>query len=207
MKYPIAPNGIFWSLQGEGHLRGFQMGFVRLAGCSVGCPGCDTDYSVHEKLTAEQIGERCTGAFRADRDQWVWLTGGEPTDHDLNPLLREFGRRGYRVAIATSGVRPVIRPYDWLSVSPHSVDPAKFGQRYGQEVKLIDGLNGLDIDEWARRWDDASDFFYRYVQPVSVRVGGAWQPEPASLERCLRFLRKHPRWALSMQDHHTWGVS
>lgn len=55
MKYAIAPNGIFWSLQGEAHLRGFQMMFVRLAGCSVGCPMCDTDYSVYRRMTPAQI--------------------------------------------------------------------------------------------------------------------------------------------------------
>ena len=44
MKYPLASNPIFWTIQGEAHLRGFQMCFVRLAGCSVGCEHCDTDY-------------------------------------------------------------------------------------------------------------------------------------------------------------------
>lgn len=44
MKYPLSLNPIFWTIQGEAHLRGFQMCFVRLAGCSVGCEHCDTDY-------------------------------------------------------------------------------------------------------------------------------------------------------------------
>ena len=74
MKYPIAPNGIFWSLQGEGHLRGFQMCFVRLAGCSVGCPQCDTDYSVFERLTVREILDRILDVVPAGfRDQWVWI--------------------------------------------------------------------------------------------------------------------------------------
>jgi organic radical activating enzyme len=57
--YGIAPDGIFWSLQGEAHLRGFQMAFVRLAGCSVGCPQCDTDYSLHERLTVDASSPVC----------------------------------------------------------------------------------------------------------------------------------------------------
>lgn len=36
MKYPVAE--IFFTIQGEGHLRGFQQTFIRLAGCSVRCP-------------------------------------------------------------------------------------------------------------------------------------------------------------------------
>lgn len=221
-RYPIAPNGIFWSIQGEAHLRGFQMGFVRLGGCSVGCPTCDTDWSVAEKLTAAEIGVRCFQTFKHDRDQWVWITGGEPTDHDLRPLLATLKVAGYSIAVATSGVRRLVPPVDWLSVSPHSIEPDKFVQRYGNEVKLVDGLNGLDIDAWVKRWDTTIDFMYRYVQPMSVgrtwTAQGALQhiaagspptqamvEDPASLERCLRFLGKHPRWALSRQDHHVWG--
>ena len=203
MKYPIAPNGIFWTLQGEGHLRGFQMGFIRLAGCSVGCPQCDTDYSVSEKLTPEEIVTRCFQVFpHGDRDQWVWITGGEPTDHDLRPLLSALSTAGYRVALATSGVRPHIPPVDWLSVSPHSVEPGRFRQRYGNEVKLVDGLHGLDPEAWAAAWD-STDFMYRYVQPMSRGKVECLE----SLARCLAFLKKHPRWALSRQDHHYWNVA
>jgi organic radical activating enzyme len=218
-RYPIAPNGIFWSLQGEAHLRGFQMGFVRLGGCSVGCAQCDTDYSVAEKLTVPELLTCCYQTFPHDRDQWVWITGGEPTDHDLRPLLAGLKSAGYSTAVATSGVRRLIPPVDWLSVSPHSEDPAKFVQRYGNEVKLIDGLNDLDLRSWVKRWDNTIDFMYRYVQPMSrkderlVRHDGGstewvvrYVEDEASLERCLAFLKDHPRWALSRQDHHAWAV-
>lgn len=210
--YPIAPNGIFWSLQGEGHLRGFQMGFVRLAGCSVGCPQCDTNYSVAEKLTMPEILVRCFQTWPHDRDQWVWITGGEPTDHDLRPLLAGLKGAGYSTAVATSGAKRMIPPVDWLSVSPHSYEQGGFQQRYGSEVKLVDGLHGLDLEEWAARWDRDVDFMYRYVQPMSERVLGPngglmWQENADSLERCLAFLKKHPRWALSRQDHHVWSVA
>lgn len=211
-RYPIAPNGIFWSIQGEGHLRGFQMGFVRLAGCSVGCPQCDTDYSVFERLTSAEIVERCQATFPASRDQWVWLTGGEPTDHDLRPLTAALAGAGYRIALATSGVRPHIPPVDWLSVSPHSAEPGRFRQRYGSELKLVDGLHGLSLEEWVAAWGNRAEFMYRYVQPASWPGGkhgdapGHWHEDRESLKRCLAFLERHPDWALSRQDHHVWAV-
>jgi len=201
-RYPIAPNGIFWSIQGEAHLRGFQMSFLRLAGCSVGCPGCDTDYSVAEKLEVTEILKRLEGVRPGgDRDRWVWLTGGEPTDHNLVPLIQGLKGAGYSVAVASSGAGRMICPVDWLSISPHSPDPGKFHQRYGNEVKIIDGLNGLDLQAWVDRWDKEIDFLYRYVQPLSKNG----QEDPASLRRCLDFLKTRPRWALSRQDHHYWG--
>lgn len=202
--YPIAQNGIFWSLQGEAHLRGFPMAFVRLAGCSVGCPQCDTNYQKGRKLSVEEIVQAVREVTPAgDRDGWVWVTGGEPTDHDLRPLLSGLKRAGYSTAVATSGVARLIPPVDWLSVSPHSIEAGRFHQRYGNEVKLVDGLNGLDIDAWISRWDDQIDFMYRYVQPLSVDG----REDPTSLARCLAVLRHRPRWALSRQDHHHWGLA
>lgn len=204
-KFSLAPNGVFWSIQGEGHLRGFQMTFVRLAGCSVGCSQCDTDYSVKEKISGDELIKRIESVRPdGDRDRWVWITGGEPTDNDLRPLLGLLKGAGYSTALATSGVRRFVPPVDWLSVSPHSIMPGNFLQRYGNEIKLIDGLNGLNIDDWVKAWPDSeTDFMYRYVQPMSVGN----KEDLESLERCLGFLRKHPRWSLSRQDHIYWRLS
>ena len=38
-------NEIFWSLQGEGRFTGTPAAFIRLQGCQVGCPWCDTGYA------------------------------------------------------------------------------------------------------------------------------------------------------------------
>jgi 7-carboxy-7-deazaguanine synthase len=204
-RYPLSPNPIFWTIQGEGHLRGFQMAFIRLAGCSVGCAQCDTDYRVDSRAEADEIVERVAAVIPSeDRDNWVWITGGEPTDHELRPLLRRLKANGYSTAVVTSGVRRLIEPVDWLSVSPHSADSDKFQQRYGDEIKIVDGLNGLDLDEWlVKNPDSGNDFLYRYVQPLWK--SGAECPE--SMTRCLDFLKRHPRWALSRQDHKLWGVA
>lgn len=178
------------------------MTFIRLAGCSVGCPGCDTDYSLAERVTAEEL------AIQADevtppslRDRWVWITGGEPTDQDLRPLMAELRRRRFSIAVATSGHRRFIPPVDWLSVSPH--DPSRWVQTYGSEVKIIPGLNGFGIDDFmAAHPDDRTDFYYRYLQPLSVNG----EEDRESLAECLAWLRHHPNWSLSRQDHRHWGM-
>lgn len=199
----LAPNPIYWTVQGEGHLRGFQMCFLRLAGCSVGCQQCDTDYTVFKRETAETIAWSCNNATPTlMRDRWVWITGGEPTDHNLRHLIAAL--RGYRfsIAVATAGHARLIQPVDWLSVSPH--DPKQLVQCYGNEIKLVDGLHGLDMDAFIRQHpDETTDFFYRYVQPLSVN--GVEQPE--SVERCRAFLDRHPNWALSRQDHLHWKMA
>lgn len=208
--YRLAPNPIFWTIQGEGRHQGTQQAFLRLGGCSVACEGCDTDYSAGDLVSLEDIVSRLRSVIpAADRDCWIWITGGDPGDlprHMQVRLINALKGQAWSTCLATSGHKRFVPPVDWLSVSPHSSDPAKFMQRSGDEVKLVDGLNGLSLDEWYTRWNDRTEFMYRYVQPLSVLRDGAYGTDPASLERCLVFLSKHPNWALSVQRHHEWGI-
>ncbi|MEO5722094.1 MAG: 7-carboxy-7-deazaguanine synthase QueE [Chthoniobacterales bacterium] len=202
-RYPLSRNPIFWTIQGEGHMRGLQMCFVRLAGCSVGCPGCDTDYRKNEIATLDEIVRRVEEAIpAAARERWVWLTGGEPTDHNLEPLVSALHAKGFRIALATSGHRKVVVTVDWLSVSPH--DPSQWVQTRGNEMKIVPDLNGFAIEAFRRAHaDETTDFRYRFVQPLSI--GKA--EDPVSLQTCLEFIRAHPNWRLSRQDHHYWDVA
>lgn len=203
--YPLSRQGVFRTLQGEGALLGLPMVFVRLAGCSVGCPECDTDYRVHERASVEEIASRISQNTWGGIE-WVWLTGGEPTDHDLRPLIAGLHAMGLRVALATAGTRLVPRGWirsgaDFLSVSPH--DPARWVQRSGDQINLVPGLNGLSlrdpalIDAVARC---EQDFSHRYVTPLSTDVG------LLGLNDCRRWIDTRPGWRLSIQAHKEWQL-
>jgi len=197
-QYRLSDPGIFWTIQGEGHLTGQGMVFVRFAGCSVGCPGCDTDYASKKRMGSEEILKSVTDAFPPEvngRNRWVWLTGGEPTDRNLDPLLMLLSDAGLSVALATSGVRPVRYPVDWLSVSPHSLEIA---QTFGNEIKLVPGLNGFNAEEFIERSDGEINFWLRFFQPLDG--------DPDSLAECIRLWKKFPRWGISLQTHKIMGL-
>lgn len=204
--YPIAPHGIFPTIQGEGVLLGTPMVFIRLAGCSVGCPQCDTDYSVSDRLTLPALMDKMARVSWGSVD-WAWITGGEPTDHDLAPLVNALHERGFKVAIATAGVREVASGLAWggvdfLSVSPH--DPARWMVRRGDQLNLVPGLNGLSLTDptlLAILADKEVYFSHRYVTPL-------WG-DPASLEACRWWVQCRRGWKLGVQAHKAgagWGV-
>lgn len=198
MIYPIAPSGIFWTLQGEGALSGEPMAFIRLAGCSVGCKDCDTDYSVAERLSIEDIIKRVRSIIPSTFTwPWIWITGGEPTDHNLQPLTDLLQTVGFRVALATAGVKDVMPlKLQWISVSPHS--PIVM-QKTGHEIKVVPGLNGLSWDTISNdisRWS----FPYRFIQPF-------WENQRENnIVECIDFVKSNPGWRLSSQAHKGWRL-
>jgi organic radical activating enzyme len=193
MSIKLAKQGVFWTIQGEGHYAGEPMIFVRLAGCSVGCPSCDTDYAFFAKVTVEDIVKECV-LLRDEnvRAKYVWITGGEPTDQDLSGLNAALWTASFKPCLATSGIRPVEGHWWWLSVSPHSNE---FKQRMGAELKLVPGLNGLSLDNLDL---SGTDFSYRYVQPM--------EGSKESLDACLEWVKTHNDYTFCSQSHKTWGV-
>lgn len=117
IRYPIVE--VFESIQGEGTFMGLGASFIRLAGCNLRCPWCDTKHSFDvdaaQKLEIEDV-------FRmwSFTQPIVVITGGEPTLYNLGPLARALKERGKYVTIETNGTNPVPEDWgiDWVTVSP-----------------------------------------------------------------------------------------
>lgn len=200
MKYPIAT--IFRSLQGEGHFVGYPTTFVRLAGCSVlGCSiraECDeAPWKATASLMADEILYQCRQLCPSGI---VCLTGGEPFDHDLRPLVDVLTEARFRIHVETSGAREVNGlPVEWITVSPKTPD---FAQRVGHTLKVVvrPGMGWRDI----QGIDLGTTFFHRYLQPLTMRDGSSNLQEVIAL---LQEWDNYPgRWALSTQAHKTWAL-
>ena len=195
--YQLAPNPIFWTLNGEGGQLGEPMCFVRMAGCSVGCAQCDTNYELSVEKSLEEILEDIKKAVPKEFTwPWVWITGGEPTDQRIHPLIDALRTLNYRVALATSGVRFVSQEttalINWLSVSPHF--PA-FKQWIGHEVKLVPGLGRLTWENLPVR--ECGSFPWKYIQTL---------PTPSEIAKGVEWVKQHPGWRLTPQAHKYWRI-
>jgi 7-carboxy-7-deazaguanine synthase len=103
----LSVHSIFYTIQGEGPFCGTPCVFVRLAGCNLQCPACDTDYTSKRRLmTVEDVISQIERLHRSPqpRDRrLVVVTGGEPFRQDLRQLFRELMAEGFYVQVETNG--------------------------------------------------------------------------------------------------------
>jgi len=121
-------HSIFHTIQGEGPLTGHPAIFVRLAGCNLQCPLCDTDYtSTRRRMSPEAIVREVAALHPGPR--LVVITGGEPFRQPVGLLTTLLGDHGFQVQIETNGTLPPPEAVDvetWIVVSPKTgkVHPA-----------------------------------------------------------------------------------
>ena len=183
----------FYSLQGEGLRSGQATVFVRTAGCNCDCWFCDTDFRVRDGLTIEEIVDRIDAIRQGC--EWVCLTGGEPTIHDLSPLCAKLRESGLKLQVETNGSRP--RPewsLDHITVSPKERQGARLDDWYlehASEFKyVVDGGDDVAYALEHRR---------RHAKPAFLQPNAL---NPAAAEMCVEAVLAHPReLRLSLQTH------
>ena len=99
--YYLWVKNIWVSIQGEGPFAGRVATFIRLAGCNLACPLCDTDYtkdtrSMSVKKILEVVEE-------ISKSRLIVLTGGEPFRQDIRCLVDSLLFEVYEVQIETNG--------------------------------------------------------------------------------------------------------
>lgn len=95
-------HSLFPTIQGEGPFAGKPAVFVRLAGCNLQCPACDTEYTEGAiDVMPEYIYKEVVKHERIGR--LVVLTGGEPFRQNIAPLIEMLISRGIKVQIETNG--------------------------------------------------------------------------------------------------------
>lgn len=212
----------FHSLQGEGLHAGRSAFFVRLAGCAVGCPWCDTKQSwpdgVHPRRPLTELATEAREAARAGA-AFVVVTGGEPLQHDLGPLcaaLQEGTRspespQGLPLHLETSGVDPLSGSFAWITLSPKRHRPPRPALLAAcHELKVV--VHGAEDLAFAEAMA---------AEACAARGGARGEArngdEPALLLQpgweaadgqalAVAFVQRNPRWRLSLQSHKWLGV-
>lgn len=103
-------HSIFHTIQGEGPFCGTPCIFIRLAGCNLQCPWCDTEYTKGRRLMSPlQIVEALTDGIVPEGHKWpqlIVITGGEPFRQELGELFKSLISTGHFVQVESNGTLP-----------------------------------------------------------------------------------------------------
>ncbi len=146
---------IFPTIQGEGPFVGQRAIFVRLAGCNLACPLCDTDYTSNRHLcTVDSLIPICQ--MHGGPGHLIVITGGEPYRQNLKPFIERLLAVGFRVQIETNGTLFQELPYDQITVvcSPKTGSVHRKLLPHIAAYKYVAQIGNIDEDglpSWALR--------------------------------------------------------
>jgi 7-carboxy-7-deazaguanine synthase len=98
-------HSIFYTIQGEGPFAGTPAVFIRLAGCNLQCPHCDTEYTQGRQFGHPESIAKYVGSIGQPKGLVV-ITGGEPFRQNLSKLFFELLIRSHYVQVETNGTLP-----------------------------------------------------------------------------------------------------
>lgn len=214
--YPV--NDLYITVQGEGCQTGVPMILLRLQGCDVGCPWCDTKETWHiDAMTrvaalplalganprwAEMIPEEIVREVRdlPPGPRWVLVTGGEPALHDLRELVAALHDEGFKVALETSGTAAghLGADFDWICVSPKVGMP-------GEKSVLSQALEGAHEIKMVVGSERDIQRLDGLLAGVSLWPGATICLQPVFLSQkatdlCIQVVKVRG-WRLSLQTH------
>lgn len=225
-------HSVFHTIQGEGPFSGRSSIFVRLAGCNLQCPNCDTEYTA-ERATIKP--EHLIHVVRAELDEananqhdgrrpLVVITGGEPTRQNITRFVEVLLYNGFEVQLETNGMffLPEL-PYGDLhfhvvcspktaKINRDMADKVDFWKYVASAESLVGSPDGLPLKALGHPVPEGKLLFRPIYKgyPIDVYLS----PEDSydestnksNLTACVNSCLKHG-YTLSLQTHKLIGVS
>ena len=183
----------FNTIQGEGYFSGQSAHFLRIGGCDVGCHWCDVkeswDENDHPIIAVKEIVKKSL-----EFSDCVVVTGGEPLMWNMNPLTKELKKNNKKTHIETSGAYPLTGDWDWVCLSPKKAKlPIEDAYNYADELKIIiyNNHDFIFAEEQAKKVNKNAIL---YLQPE-------WGKREKMMPLMVEFVKKNPKWKLSLQTH------
>jgi 7-carboxy-7-deazaguanine synthase len=189
----------FHTLQGEGYHTGRAAWFVRTGGCDVGCAWCDVKESWeadrHPKRAVTDLVAEAVSAPAA----FAVVTGGEPLMHPLGPLTEALRAAGLPTHLETSGAHPLSGTWDWITFSPK-----KFKRPLPEVAAAAHELKVVVYNRHDFRWAE------EHAATVGADCRLFLQPEWSRARQVMPwitdYVKRYPRWRVSLQTHKYLGI-
>lgn len=207
-------HSVFATIQGEGPFVGMPAVFVRLAGCNLQCPFCDTEYTTgRHRLSAVDLAAQVQAQANATT-RLVVITGGEPLRQRIHHVVKLLKDLGFLVQIETNGT---LTPF-WIAplgvsivVSPKTgfVHPAIW--EHAAAVKYVLSAGAIDPRDGLPTYVLGHSANPRVARPPSD-WSGAIYVQPAddehytqNLAAAIASVGRHG-YRLSLQTHKLIGL-
>lgn len=200
----LSVHSIFPTIQGEGPYSGHPALFIRLAGCNLQCPLCDTDYtSKRLTYTTSELVDDINQIFQEVPGRLIVITGGEPFRQPIEELVQTLLMLNYLVQIETNGT--VYRNLAWSDPDLTIVCSPKTGKVHSkllphitafkyiatcEELSADDGLplGSLNHPCYPVLFRDFRDNQKVYLQPADEKDEIKNKAnEKAVVQSCLKF--------------------
>lgn len=198
----------FYTFQGEGCHAGRAAYFIRTFGCPVHCPWCDSAGTWHPDYIPEKVEristEDLVNAVKQTNAEFVVITGGEPTIHNLAPLVDALHAIGKPVHLETSGAFPIKGAFDWITLSPKRWKrPLEENYEKTNEFKII--VDSLDATK------EYSDLIGETTKPIWLHPEWSKHDDAAILNHITDWIKTegapfragwqmHKNYAADLQD-------
>jgi len=182
---------IFINPQGEGARAGTMNIFIRLAGCNLDCPSCDTDFKNGIKLTLGEIQSLIQQYFPVKNIIW---TGGEPTLQLTNEIVNWFKEFGYYQAIESNGTKTIPEGIDYKVLSPKITEKGLI--RYNKKVNEL----RYPIKYGDKIPKPLVEADYYYLSPIFVGVKGN-KLSKRNINWVIKLIKENPKWRITVQIH------
>lgn len=194
----VEVHSCFATIQGEGPFAGTPAVFLRLAGCNLQCPWCDTEYTDRRHLLTPQGILALIKGTRINPSDLVVITGGEPYRQNLRKLIAHLIMEGkLRVQVETNGT--LFQPLQYSHPSLTIVCSPKGGRinkklvphiralKYVVEAGKV-GKDGLPLEHLGNEVAPArpENNHQIYVQPLDQDDEGLnWDNTKAAVRSCM----------------------
>jgi len=159
---------IFWSFQGEGLRSGEPSIFIRLAGCDLKCPYCDTKYSWDKgvSMNLDDVMKSVNDLRKNYPVSQIVITGGEPLEQNITELVYALKSENYFISLETNGLHFQDLRVEWISVSPKDISDyfihPELCKRMNEVKLLVNDSFNIDV---LSRIRTIRDDFIIYLQP------------------------------------------
>ena len=122
------------------------------------------------------------------------VTGGEPLMWNMNPLTKALKKIGKKTHIETSGAYPLTGYWDWICLSPKKAKlPIEDAYNHAHELKIII-YNNHDFKFAEQEAKKVNKNAILYLQPE-------WSKREEMMPLMVDFIKKNPKWKISLQTH------